>query len=81
MIGPKVSSSTSISISTNSSLGFSFNSTLLKKLSPKENLNIPPLKYEFVYPAFHLNRLVQEQVESNQINFVLIFIIKFKMVI
>ena len=21
----------------------------LKKLSPKENLNIPPLKYEFVY--------------------------------
>ena len=22
---------------------------LLKKLSPKENLNIPPLKYEFVY--------------------------------
>ena len=22
---------------------------LLKKLSPKENLNIPPLKYDFVY--------------------------------
>ena len=28
---------------------------LLKKLSPKENLNIPTLKYEFVYKTFLLS--------------------------